>query len=515
MSPSPTPAADDTLSRDALSKIASLLLAVAALAVAGLLICAIGWYRSQQREVSLERLTSEERQGLVDSMIQVSPGAHNWAFFEPRIAYTLQPNAELEIWNSTFTSNKLGYRTGPLKKPPGTVRIVFVGDSWTYGMGVERQESFPEVFAELVNHNAGLKRPVEAWTLALPGYNLHNSLAGLDFFFNYLQPDAVVVVPSGNDNFSSNTVLPNGAQWSNGLQIDEFGEPHQLTYRSRRLDSYRFQERWRQAFARLKKTEDRLRRADVPLYLFFLARWHAVDVHHRIQQAGLQSPYAVVPTAWTVDPWSLPPPIGHGTAAAHRLYARLLYRGIAEERGWPRLPQDPTLDGPVSSADVDAVPVFKGPPGDWDGTEVYGKIIGDNTRRVIPTRFLPPEVEPAQLAGPIDPKTGLLRRAATVLIRPEPGHRHVVLTFSPLADAPSIYPMDFTVHIPSPSGGSRVTVGVDIEPKEQRLSLPIPQDLVEGSALDIVMVAENTISSPELLAQRSLQIRSIETSATP
>ncbi len=499
------------------STFTNVLLGLTSLALCGLVLCAVGWYRASLHEVALTDLTAEQRQGLVETMVQVSPGAHRWAFFEPRLAYTLRPDSPLEIWNSTFVSNSLGYRTAPPEKRPGTFRIVFVGDSWTYGMGVERQESYPEVLARLANEHAGLSSDVEAWTLALPGYNLHNSLAGLDFFFNTLQPDAVVVAPSGNDNHSSNTVLPNGSQWGDGLLQDELGEPHQLTYRARRLDTYRFEERWRQAFDRLRRTEVRLAAQGLPLYLFFVARWQEVDVHGRVAAAGLEAPYTIVPMAWTLDPWTLPPPIGHGSPQAQRLYARLLYRGLAQRLDWPPLPPDPSLDTPagetrVTSADIDRVPLFAAPPPgrDWSGERTA--LARDHTRRLIPSGFRPPVEELAQVAGPIDPHTGMVGRAATVLVRPAAADRWLTVTVSPLPDAPFLYPMEFEVRIASAAGGSRVRAEIDADLPEQRLSLPIPADIPTGAALDVIMVAENSISSPQVLAGQSLIVREISTS---
>lgn len=496
------------------------LLGLTSLALCGLLLCAFGWYRASRGGVELADLTAEQRQGLVEAMVQVSPGAHRWAFFEPRLAYTLRPDSPLEIWNSTFTSNALGFRTAPPEKPPGTFRIVFVGDSWTYGMGVERHESYPEVLARLANEHAGLDAEVEAWTLALPGYNLHNSLAGLDFFFHRLQPDAVVVAPSGNDNHSSNTVLPNGAQWSDGLLQDEFGEPHQLTYRARRLASYRFEERWRQAFARLRQTENRLSEQGLPLYLFFVARWQEVDVHGRIAEAGLEAPYTIVPMAWTLDPWTLPPPIGHGSPSAQRLYARLLYRGLAQRLGWPPLPPDPSLDeaggeASVSDEAVDRVPLFEAPPvgRDWQGER--NALARETTAQLIGRTFSPPVDDAAQVAGPIDPRTGLLRRAATVLVRPAAADRWLTITVSPLADASFLYPMGFEIRIPSAAGGSRTQVEIVADLPEQRFSLAIPHDIPQGAALDVTMVAENSVSSPGALAARSLIVRRIATSSQP
>lgn len=518
MSPPSTRAPDDDLNSQALHKIATLLLSLAMTALAACVFLGLGWYRSVSQPSPVEAMSSEGRQRLVADLIDLSPGVHRWAYFEPSLGYTLRPQAELEIWNSRFTTNGLGFRTGPAAKVPGTFRIVFVGDSWTFGMGVHHGASFPEVVAGLANRHAGISQTVEAWTLALPGYNLHNSLSGLDFFFERLQPDAVVIVPSGNDNHSSNTVLPNGSLWGDGLAADVFGEPHQLTYRARRLDSYRFQERWRMTFQRVRQSERQLQRAGVPLFLFFLARWEPIDAHLRVAEAGLEAPYTVVPTDWTRSPWVNPPPIGHGTVDAQQLYARLLYRGLAQQLAWDALPLEPSetlSDGkrlrPADIDEVDTIPIFQKPPLDDARNDRYRDILRRNSQDLIGHRFAPPHLQPAQVAGPVDPETGWLRRAATILIRPKSGHQWVEVTVRPLADTTFIYPMTLNVRIPSPGGGTEGSLLVEAENEPQHVVLPIPDDLEPGQTLDVVLSAQRSTSAPQLLANRSLVIEAIQT----
>ena len=157
------------------------------------------------------------------------------------MGYTLAPNAQVRAWRDSFVTNELGYRTGPVVKEPGTFRVLFVGDSWTFGMGVTETESYPKVFERLAASHAGLERKVEAWSLALPGYNTLNELAALWFYFDRLEPDLVVVSPTRNDNHSTRVVLPGGSLASELAEPDLFGEPHTITYRSPSVASHRFE----------------------------------------------------------------------------------------------------------------------------------------------------------------------------------------------------------------------------------------------------------------------------------
>ena len=483
------------------------LLAVAAASLLGLLVCAAGWYRAARAPAGLEALSAEDRRLLAREMVELSPGVHRRAWFEPEIGYTLHPGAELTAWGDTFETDELGYRTAPAAKAAGTYRVVFLGDSWTYGMGVRAEESFPRVFERLANRHGGSDRPIEARTLALPGYNAFNYTAALWYFYQRLEPDLVVICPSGNDNHSTPEVLPNGSVATGAVRRDRFGDPHPIAYRARRLDSYRFRQRWRAAFDSLRQTEVRLGGLGIPVLYFFVARWEPPDVHARVAEAGLEAPYLIVPLELTLGRWENPPPFRHGTAAANELYGRMAYRGVARLLGWPALPED---DGWAE------VEVFDAPPAGVDWAARFDRLSAEATAESIPGSFRPSAAAKVQVAGPLDAETGLMGRAATVLVRHRAGARHVRLAVRRLEGAASLHPLTLTVAIPSPSGGTRTTATLAADgPEVHRLSLPIPEDLRPGSALDVVLVADRTVASPRSLAARSLYVESIETAAEP
>ncbi len=482
------------------------LLAVAAVSLTGLAICAWGWYRAARAPVTAGDLSPEERQALVQKLVSVSPGEHRWAYFEPRIGYTLRPDAEVTAYEDTFSSNALGYRTGEPAKKPGTFRVVFVGDSWTYGMGVREEESYPRVLERLANRHAGSEQPIEAWTLALPGYSAMNYLSALDFFLERLEPDAVVICVSSNDNHSMVSVLPDGSLWSGVAEEDEFGDPHVVTYRARRFDTYRFRTRWLRTLELIRDSEQRLARLEIPLLYFFLARWEPRDVHPLVDAGGLEAPYVIAPVKLTLGQWMNPPPMGHGTAPAHERYARLVYGGLSRVLGWAPLPAE---------AEPIAAEVFDAPPPGEDWAETWDQVLAWGSRRALAESFQPSpdlEYETARYhdAGRLDLATGLMGRATTVLIRRAPEARWVRIAVRRLADAPSLYPLELSVSIPSPSGGSRRSVTLPADgPEVLRFALEIPDDLAARTSLDVVFVAERTVASPGVLAARSLHIESV------
>ena len=449
------------------------------------------------RADNLDRLSPQDRQRLAEDLIEDSPGLYRWAYFAPRIGYTLVPNTEHEAFGSPVLANELGYRTGAVQKKADTLRIVFVGDSWTFGMGVEHSESYPEQVARLANDHAGLGQTVEAWTLALPGYNTLNELAAFWYFFDRLQPDIVVLCVSGNDNHSTLSVLPNGSTAGQGLELDFYGDPLQLYYRGRWLDSYRYRDRWRQNFREIARTETRLRQQNVPLLLFFLARWQAFEAHAYVSADELESPYIVAPREltrgrWTNQRW------GHGTPEANRIYGQLVYGGLSRQLGWPSLPD---VHDAIQEGDI----YFESPPEGSDHARALAQVFRDTTSQYIPTSFRAGEAERVQTPGPIDLASGEMGRASSLLIRRPPEVDHLVVEVDTI-DTAALYPLEVDVLVPSKSGGTRTRLTIDGPGTHTAL---LPSDIEVGEAIDVHLVAHETTSSPDSLASRSLRIKSI------
>jgi len=93
--------------------------------------------------------------------------------------------------------NPSGFR-GPAftPKPKGTFRMVFLGDSFTFGEGVHNQDTYPEAAARLLRKDG---RRVEACNLGVGGYNTSQEADVLRIFGFDLQPDVVVLGYTLND----------------------------------------------------------------------------------------------------------------------------------------------------------------------------------------------------------------------------------------------------------------------------------------------------------------------------
>jgi hypothetical protein len=103
------------------------------------------------------------------------------------------------------TTNRLGFRGSEFavsnqdgrlvaSKPADTFRIIFLGDSFTFGEGVRDEDTYPARTAALLQkeHPSGLPR-FEAYNLGVGAYNTTQELTLLEHLGLKLKPDCVVL----------------------------------------------------------------------------------------------------------------------------------------------------------------------------------------------------------------------------------------------------------------------------------------------------------------------------------
>lgn len=497
----PTQTSPETSQQPIPEAVATALLAIAALAIGTTLFCATGWYRAATsagpgtERLSLEQLSVEDRQKLVDQFLDVAARVYYPAAYATGVGYTLAPDKDLESWNSTFRSNKLGYRSHRVRKKPGVFRIVFVGDSWTYGMGVDWRDSFPMQLEEIANRVAGSDQRIEAWTLALPGYNLINQISALEAFWTRLQPDAVIFCPTTNDNSSSHRVMSTGSATRNGVTLDDFGDDHSIIYRMRMVDSFKYWQRWGLAMGALDGSLQRLQDLGIPAYVFFVAAWEQPFVHYLMDQMEVSVPYAVVPKELTEGEFRGPEPWKHGTPAAYQGFAEVVYHMVAPGLGWQ----------PLEPSSRDLAIFDEVPEGRW---RVRSEDIAHrSTSKAMGKSYRPGPGQRIPCAGPMDCVNGLIGRATTVQVLRTSDS--LTVTLRPLEDAPVLYPLNVEVAIPSAGGGTRVETVLSHD-AVQRVTVPVPADIPQKATLDVEIRVARTTLAPDVLAERSLFIESIE-----
>lgn len=83
-----------------------------------------------------------------------------------------------------------------------TFRILCLGDSYTYGLGVERSESWPAQLERDLEALGGPRR-FEVINLGIPAANSAQVLAGLPEHLARYRPDLLIVLIGGNDGVNS------------------------------------------------------------------------------------------------------------------------------------------------------------------------------------------------------------------------------------------------------------------------------------------------------------------------
>jgi len=131
--------------------------------------------------------------------------------------YGMRPGVDVTVSTSgavRYSVNADGFRgpRGLRPKPPGTFRIVVIGDSVAFGFGVDEADTFARVLATRLSALAGETR-VEVLNLAVSGYNPYTEAALFRDVGVQYQPDLVLVQFCVNDlndptlHFDASTLL--------------------------------------------------------------------------------------------------------------------------------------------------------------------------------------------------------------------------------------------------------------------------------------------------------------------
>ena len=172
-----------------------------------------------------------------------------WATLDAFAAYRPRP----EYQGAGKTVNSHGFMSTPeisTVKPPGTVRLVFLGESSTAGTGVNLKDSdtWPWKTVERIRQKTGAR--VDFINAAAGGYTTFESYGRLWSRLRYFDPDIVIVTHGWNemyyfdrvDDILSWRTLPDGS-WS-------FDQPRMRgTYEPYRIDPLL---RWSQALVRVR-----------------------------------------------------------------------------------------------------------------------------------------------------------------------------------------------------------------------------------------------------------------------
>jgi GDSL-like Lipase/Acylhydrolase family len=128
-------------------------------------------------------------------------GTPGFFLSDPRRGQRLAPGYDGWFAGVPVHINSLGFRDSreyTLEKPPGTIRILVIGDSVTFGHGATFETTYPY----LLEQRLEAWRPEvrwEVWNLGVPGYNTRQELTYLQEIGPTFQPDLVIIGFYPND----------------------------------------------------------------------------------------------------------------------------------------------------------------------------------------------------------------------------------------------------------------------------------------------------------------------------
>jgi hypothetical protein len=119
---------------------------------------------------------------------------------EEPIGYRNQPNLKGQFWGAPVTINSLGLRDREVNLEPADneFRILLLGDSRVFGLGLADQDTYSNRLEQLLNRDAdGITYRVI--NMGVPSYNTEQELIQLQSLGLSLNPDLVLLVFSLND----------------------------------------------------------------------------------------------------------------------------------------------------------------------------------------------------------------------------------------------------------------------------------------------------------------------------
>jgi lysophospholipase L1-like esterase len=123
--------------------------------------------------------------------------------------YRLRPGERLRVLGREVRVSSLGLRGAEVapRPPPGSRRVLVLGDSVAFGWGLDEAESFPARLAEALRAR-GIA--AEVLNAGVPGYSLASEAALYRELAPALAPDAVVLAVSLNDFTPTPSLSPLG-----------------------------------------------------------------------------------------------------------------------------------------------------------------------------------------------------------------------------------------------------------------------------------------------------------------
>lgn len=132
---------------------------------------------------------------------------------EEPIGYRNRPGLQDRFFGVPVSINTLGLRDREVQdKAPGEFRILVMGDSVPFGIGVRYEDSFPQQLEVMLNESQPKVR-FRTLNMGVPSYNTEQQLIQLHSLGLTLKPDAALLLFSSNDIEPKRWVLEKRKRW--------------------------------------------------------------------------------------------------------------------------------------------------------------------------------------------------------------------------------------------------------------------------------------------------------------
>lgn len=286
---------------------------------------------------------------------------------EEPLGYRNRPGLEGRFWGAPVRINSLGLREREIETPApnGEYRILVLGDSVPFGVGVSYEESIPHRLEELLNASHRGNARFRTINMGVPSYNTEQELIQLETLGLGLDPDAALLFFAPNDVQPKTWVLDKRANPLVDMAQRSYAASLLtiLYYRARaalalpdgRIALEQFERdhpRWQAIASALGEIAATCRERGMPFVLFC-----ELDPEEALlsllQEAGRRGGFPVINlTPWEDPRWLAEDPRrfrnsatdSHPNAAGSMVFATLYYEGLQREGALPEgMPPEPVV----------------------------------------------------------------------------------------------------------------------------------------------------------------------------
>ena len=146
--------------------------------------------------------------------IVLHPNAASCLQRSPLLGQEFRPSCGAIMTDKAFRTNELGLRDGPIVQD-GRTRVLAIGDSCTFGWGVEQTEAYPQVLQGLLD----ARRTTPGYRVinaGVPGYTSYHGVLYLRERGLALRPAIVIAGYGFNDIFRTGDVVQ-ALRWQRAL----------------------------------------------------------------------------------------------------------------------------------------------------------------------------------------------------------------------------------------------------------------------------------------------------------